>query len=125
MKELTPALRCDLVREVRVILVRHFIDIGKVHYTVTNRGLYIAGYLDRLPGAMSPLTPEIVESLFRELDGIPRLGVVFADFENWKQTGGGVGSWVSVERRRSQSAPGDHVKTFEIGENDVLKPPGT
>jgi len=120
MMEFSPAMRCDLVRAVRVILVRHFIDLGRVYYTVSPRGLYLAGILDRLPGSMNPLTPQIVEAIFRDLAGIPRVGLITADLENWKQPAGTGGAWVLVQRQKTRSSADERVKTYEIGKDDLL-----
>ena len=82
---LTPALRCEIVREIRVVLVRHFIDMGRLTISISLRGIHVHGHLARLPGLPNPLTAGVVSSIIDELERIRHVKKVFAEFDNWQQ----------------------------------------
>lgn len=83
-----PALRCEMVREARAVLCRHFIDIGNLQITIGGRSVYLAGKLTRLPGASGSLNAELIDVILREVHTLRHVAAVYADFENWTESGG-------------------------------------
>lgn len=105
MMEMTPVMRCEIMREIRVVFVRHFIDLGRLQYNLAGRAINVSGYLDRLPGSENRLTPQMVESIIRELKNIRMVTAVYAEFENWKQVDG-AGAWHEVGFQKMASVGG-------------------
>lgn len=89
--------RTEIYRRIRVVLVRHMIDIGRLSIQISMLHLRLYGSLCRLPGVTTPLTPEMVHAIFGELNRIEGIRRVDADFDNWRQVDEAGTSWVPVE----------------------------
>lgn len=116
---LDPAARTDIYRRARMVLVRHFIDLGRLILQVSMEGLRLRGSLVRLPGFETKLTPEIVTAIMQELRRVQGVRRIDADFDNWRQQDA-MGGWVAVDKEpRQPGAPGSQggaaSKTFELG----------
>ena len=99
-----PLPRIEIYRQVRVVLVRHLIDIGRLSIQISTSHLHLHGSLCRLPGVTAALTPEIVQSIFSELGRIHGIRRVDGDFDNWRQVdeaGPLVGAGRDQEDRRA------------------------
>jgi hypothetical protein len=88
--------RIEIYRQIRVVLVRHLVDIGRLSIQISTSHLHLHGSLCRLPGVTAALTPEIVQSIFSELGRIQGIRRVDADFDNWRQSDKAGGSWMPV-----------------------------
>lgn len=89
--------RTALIREVRMALCRHMIDISRLNMRVTtNQRLMVTGWLKRLPGCSMKLSPDIVSAIFSELRHIGGLKGVNVDLQNWQQGEGG-GGWMMLD----------------------------
>lgn len=97
MNSLSPTDRCELYRQIRVVLVRHFIDIGRLSIHIAPAKVRLHGVLTRLPGVDSKLTPQVVDSIINEIRHIRGVHRVLADFENWRQIG--AGGWMEIVRK--------------------------
>lgn len=82
-----PASDLDTNREIRRILVKHWIDLGRVAVRTAHNRVTIYGTLQHLPGTRDELRPEIVKTIFddiKKIDGVMR---VTAKLDNWSQDG--------------------------------------
>jgi len=77
--------RVEIYRQVRVVLVRHLIDLGRLTIRISLNHLILYGSLLRLPGCTAKLTPMIVMAIFSELSQVPGIKRVDADLENWRR----------------------------------------
>ena len=112
----SPLSRVEVYRQVRVVLVRHLIDIGQLSIQISTNRLHLHGSLNRLPGVTAALTPEIVQSIFSELGRIQGIRRVDGDFDNWRQLDEVGASWAPIETRKIiPSASGAAaIKVFDI-----------
>ena len=119
---LSPEKRMELFRQVRAVLVRHFIDIGRLTINLGGTGVRLHGTLCRLPGVEAKLIPEIVAALMADIGRVPGVRNVQAEFDNWRQMDA-LGEWRPVEgiaKRSSSPVIGDASQVFEL---DGPKPP--
>jgi hypothetical protein len=93
----TPASRTEMYRQIRVILVRHLIDIGRLSIHLSASSVHLHGSLARLPGVTSPLTPEMVGMIMSEIGRVEGIRRVVTEFDNWTQALG-MGAWRLVEK---------------------------
>jgi hypothetical protein len=78
----------EINRNVRKVLVRHWIDLGHLLLRTVNGRVLIRGDLDRIAGTKEELLPPIVESMFYTIKRIEGVRAVTAELENWtNQTG--------------------------------------
>ena len=84
------SLDLKAMRQVRGILVKHWIDLGRVSLRCTAGALHIRGILLRLGGVQDPLSPPIVQSMFDEIKRIRDIKRIQADLDNWDNF---TGSW--------------------------------
>ena len=77
----------DINRAVRRILVKHWIDIGRVAIRTSNGRIAMFGTLQHLPGVRNELRAENVKALFDEISHINSISRVNARLENWIQDG--------------------------------------
>lgn len=108
-----------LYREVRSILVRHFIDLGRLSVQISMTGIYLHGSLARLPGVTAPLTQDLVRVIMAELSRVPGVRRVNAEFDNWKQDRA-LGAWVEsgATRRPPEPPPADtdQPQVYDVNE---------
>jgi hypothetical protein len=123
---LTPNERAEIYRAVRVVLVRHFIDIGRLAIQISPGRINLRGNLVRLPGVETKLTSETVTAIFAELERIRDIRRVEGDFENWRQ-GGFAGAWVPIgeeQKDAARTARGETTsQTFTIHVRPQSPPP--
>jgi hypothetical protein len=101
---LTPASRTEMYRQIRVILVRHLIDIGRLSIQMSASSVRLHGSLVRLPGVTSPLTPEMVGTIMSEIGRVDGVRRVISEFDNWTQAHG-MGAWHLVEKASTTTKP--------------------
>lgn len=87
--------RADLYRNVRMVLVRHFIDIGRLSIQVSPHQIRLVGSLGRLPGVENEMTADTVTTIFSELRRLPGVSRVQAEFDNWSEASG-LGAWKPI-----------------------------
>lgn len=92
--------RMEIFRQVRVVLVRHMIDIGRLSIQLSMSQLRLTGSLCRLPGVTSALTPDIVKAIFSELNRIHGIRRVDGEFDNWKPADKMGTSWAPVDAKK-------------------------
>ncbi|MFO7870574.1 MAG: hypothetical protein R6V03_03985 [Kiritimatiellia bacterium] len=98
----------DINRHIRRVLVRHWIDLGRLSIRTYNGSAIIRGRLERIPGNEEGLTSAIVEGMFREMKRAAGIRRVKAEFENWTDRDGG---WKPVQ---PDSAPDSQRRTAPI-----------
>ena len=104
----------DINRGVRRVLVKHWVDLGRMSVRSTQGRVLIRGRLLRIQGAKGALTTPIVEAMFYEIQHLRGVQNVTAHLDNWVKDGG---RWreferhsVRVEDRDSVKAAGSSVK---------------
>ena len=85
----------EIMRQARKVFVRHWIDLGRISVRSVSGTIRVRGSLSRLPGYHDELVPQVVESIFKELERIKGGGRVVADLDNWSNDGG---LWKSVDK---------------------------
>ena len=88
--------RVEIYRQVRVILVRRLIDIGRLCIVVTGSRIHVKGSLQFLPGVATTMTPGMVQDIFKEIRGIRSITAVDASLDNWVLTNKLTQSWAPV-----------------------------
>lgn len=120
---LSPINRAEIYRQVRVILVRHLIDLGRLTVLISLDSLQIKGSMERLPGVKAALTTEIVTVIFMEMRRIPGVRRVQTKLDNWLQDDG-VGAWrpITVESQKPL-VPGEPraPQIHEIADTDPVE----
>jgi hypothetical protein len=114
----SPLSRVEIYRQVRVVLVRHLVDIGRLSIQISMSHLHLHGSLCRLPGVAATLTPEVVRSIFSELGRIQGIRRADGEFDNWRQVDEAGTIWVPVEIHKlpgpSAGSGSSSGGTFEI-----------
>ena len=106
----------DINRSVRRILVKHWIDLGRMSVRTTSGVVYLYGRLQRLPGAAGELTPRLIETMFYEIKRIKAVRRVNPHFDNWTSADG---VWRQVESAKADDDGKPHAnRTFR----QVAKP---
>ena len=78
----------DINRAVRRLLVKHWVDLGRVSVRTSKGKVIIFGNLRRIEGQRGPLTTPIVDALFYEISRIREVKSVRGRLENWINEGG-------------------------------------
>ena len=108
--------KLETLRQVRVILVRQMIDIGRISIQLSSSHLILRGSLCCLPGA-GVLTPDVVKLIFKTLGRVSGVRRVEAVFDNWQSRDEGR-FWVELQSASPTAAVGsvaDHVsQVFKI-----------
>ena len=98
----------DINRGVRRILVKHWIDLGRISVRSQQGRVLLRGRLLRITGTKGALTTPIVEAMFADMKRIRGAKQVTAHFENWVKEGG---RWREFERHAARVETKDSVKT--------------
>lgn len=77
-----PVERMEIYRSVRAILVRNYIDLGRVVIQISTGSVLLRGTLQRLMGA-APLSPEAIQAMLQEIKRLRGVRRVITDFDNW------------------------------------------
>jgi hypothetical protein len=114
MKALTDL---DINREIRKVLVKHWIDLGRLSIRTSRGRVMIHGLLDRIAGSREKLSSPIVEAMFEEIHRIDGVNRVTAELANWVNSEGK--SWVEIERGKhmiqtDQQSAGHRQTSYDI-----------
>lgn len=85
---MTQSLDLDINRAVRRILVKHWIDLGRISVQTTRGRVAIYGVLRRIQGRLEALTGPIVDEIFRDLESIKGVQFIRPHLDNWSNDGG-------------------------------------
>lgn len=116
--------RMEIFRQIRVVLVRHMIDIGRLSIRISMSRVSLHGSLCRLPGVATELTPAIIRSIFSELGMIRGIRRVDGDFDNWKQMDQLGIAWSPIQPKKimAPSSTPTSSSTEPIDINDAENP---
>jgi hypothetical protein len=78
----------DINCQVRKVLVRHWIDLGKVSMRTTRGVVHLSGELRKLYHAREELNTALVLTLVSEIRRIRNVRRVNTDFDNWQYKDG-------------------------------------
>lgn len=78
----------EINRDIRRVLVRHWIDLGQLSVRSTGGRVNVRGRLQRIEGRSEELTSSIVERIATEIRRIPGVGGVSIELANWTSGGG-------------------------------------
>jgi len=84
----------EVVRGVRRVLVKHWIDLGRLSIRSSSGHVMVFGMLQRIEGVQEKLTTPIVETIMYDMKRMNGVRRVTAHLENWKREGG---LWKQVE----------------------------
>lgn len=90
----------DINRRIRSVLVRHWVDLGKLSIRSSAGKVLIHGSLERIGGMKEELTVAIVEVIFADIKRIPTVRQVNAAIENWSND---TGRWHPVKKGVSKA----------------------
>lgn len=88
----------EINRRVRKVLVRHWIDLGRIGIHSANGSLTLRGTITCLAGVSQELDASGLENIFREINRIENVKRVSTQFENWVEMDG---TWKKVEKPSS------------------------
>ena len=88
---------------VRKVMVRHWIDLGKLSMRTTRGVVRLSGALSRLPGAAGHLNCALIITILSEIKRVTHVRRVSADFTNWTRTG--IDGWTPVATTPLLSQP--------------------
>ncbi len=80
----------EIVQAVKVVLVRHGVDLCQLDYSCTKHTVYLRGHLFKEP--RRDFTESEVRAMVEEIDRLPYSLSVQSDIENW-QVAYDFGSW--------------------------------
>lgn len=75
-------------RKVRAVLVRHWVDLGRLSIRTQDGKLFIQGGLHRIVGVAEALTPPIVDTIFDDIRRIREVVRMTVLLENWSNESG-------------------------------------
>jgi len=103
----------EINRAIRKVLVRHWIDLGRVFFRSINGSVNLRGELERIAGTSELLSPALVENIFSELKRISGVKRITPDLSNWSNRDG---VWVQVAKGLDQNKDSTRSGgTFTIG----------
>jgi hypothetical protein len=107
----------DVNRHVRTVLVRHWIDLGRIAIRSMDGKLWIHGSLHRIGGVNEELTASIVQTMFEEIKRIRNVRHILANLDNWTNDSG---AWQPIGG--AHKAPERHVAppsgtVYDIGKD--------
>lgn len=105
----------DINRMVRTILVKHWIDLGRMSVRSSGGKLWIHGSLQRIAGVNEQLTAPLVDEMFKEISRIKSIKTVNANLENWNNN---LGAWQqtgkAVKEKSEQQTATRSAGVYEI-----------
>jgi len=108
----------EINRNIRRVLVRHWVDLGRLRMSCANGRICIRGVLLKIPGQGSTaLAPANVDTIFQDLKRIQNVKWVSGELENWTD---GTGSWLPVgQQKGSQEAGNDEssASSFDLSKD--------
>jgi len=109
----------DINRGVRSILVKHWIDLGRLSVRSTDGKVYVRGALTRIGGVSEDLSSAIVENIFSEIKRIREVKQIYPSLENWTNDSG---SWQQIGKPEKETQQGQTsqvaAKVYDIEKGD-------
>ena len=85
----------EINRDARKVLVRHWIDLGKLSCRSVSGRLSIRGSLQRISGVPVELTSALVETIFNDLRKIRGVVNITSELDNWSFA---LGKWNALDK---------------------------
>ena len=100
-------------RSIRQVLVRHWIDLGRVAIHSANGRVTLRGSIQLLRGVKHELDSQGMENIFREIKRISEIKFLTFSLDNWMFVNG---VWQKNEQARQDRSGLDdqHSSTYEI-----------
>lgn len=109
----------EINRNIRRVLVRHWIDIGRLAIHSTEGRVRIHGLLQPISGMTSDFDQKNVENIVNEIERTKEIKRIYYEFENWINTNG---TWQKLEKTKDAALKSERVSsTFSIDHNDLSK----
>lgn len=99
----------EVTKEVRRVLVMHWIDLGRLSVHTLKDSVHIRGSLAKLPGADSPLTSASVDVIYKKIRTAVKERRLHMEFDNWILNSAS-GAWEPSHVRDKRSV--DAVRDF-------------
>ena len=107
----------DINRSIRRVLVRHWIDIGRLTIQSSDGRVRIRGLLQLISGTKTDLEQKNVENIVNEIERTKEIKRIYYDFENWINNSG---IWQKLEKTKDAALKSDRISsTFSIDQKDL------
>lgn len=106
----------EINRDIRKVLVRHWIDLGKLSFRSSNGRVWVRGSLQRIAGVQEELTPTLVEAIFGDAKKIRGVVTISTELENWVVT---AGRWRSLDKSKAKAALVEEVREQQTTVQDI------
>lgn len=96
----------EINRNVRRVLVKHWIDLGRIAVHSSTGRLSMHGRIQRIDGRSEPLVVATLDNIMAEIRRIPGVRRIVPHFDNWQYENG---SWrlvdsLSISRKTGEPA---------------------
>ena len=98
-------------RDIRRVLVRHWIDLGVLSIRTTGGVVRVCGVLNRLHHTPDVLTGSAVGNLFKEIRANRQVKRIVVTLDNWTDSEGG---WKQVGKGGGGVRVGEKAQSFKI-----------
>ncbi len=100
-------------QNIRKVLVRHWIDLGRIAIHSANGRATIRGSAQLLRGVKHELDSQAMENIFREIKRIREIRFLTIELDNWMLV---EGAWQKLADSRSKRSglEGDNESRYEI-----------
>jgi hypothetical protein len=114
---MTRSIDLEINRSIRRVLVRHWIDLGRLSVRTFNARVNIRGALHRITGVEDELSPAVVDALFGEIERMKAIAQLRVDLENWTNDRG---MWQPRKAGRKVGGTGDsQTRLSDASRHDV------
>ena len=101
----------EINRDIRKVLIRHWIDLGKVSFRSANGRVWVRGAMQRIAGVREELTSALMDIMFNDLKRIRGVSSVNAELDNWTNA---LGKWHPLDKGKGKAAPGQERATGSV-----------
>ncbi len=100
-------------QDIRKVLVRHWIDLGRVGIYSRSGNVTIRGNMQLLRGVKHDLDSQLMENIFREINRIKEIKRVHVELDNWTFL---EGAWHKRENAKVRAKSYDDTRpgTYEM-----------
>jgi hypothetical protein len=96
----------DINRHIRKVLVKHWVDLGRLSIRTTKGKISIHGFLDRISGTQERLSSSIVKGMFDEIERIGGVERLTVELVNWTSSDG---TWMPLDRGKKMAGGDAHA----------------
>ena len=111
---MNPPNDLDINRHIRKVLVKHWVDLGRLSIRTTKGKVMIRGFLDRISGMQDRLSTPVVEAMFAEIEKIYGVVNTNVDLSNWIRN---EGKWTPMDK--GKKAPGQTSEAHPSSSFDI------